>query len=132
LHQDSRKSTSPIDDPTVTSNGSAATITLAASVKNALISLSPTIDYSFTMTLDVSGPDPTLVLNGTRDNFPAYEIYVNSEPIYQFAPHGAAGSTLPVNHYGPADLGGLFPILGNATIAPVNCTLYATISSTCR
>ena len=44
------------------------------------------IDWDFAMTLDASADPVQWTLNGAHDGFPAYEIYVNGETVYQYDP----------------------------------------------
>jgi hypothetical protein len=49
-------------------------------------SLAP-IHYQATVTIDRSNPgQPRYTITGTNSEFPAYEIYINSQRIYQFDP----------------------------------------------
>jgi PKD repeat protein len=131
LHQADGKGVGDIAAPAVASAGQTATVSLAAHVRNGLITVSPKIDYTISMVFDVNGSDPIVTISGTRDNFPAYEIYVNDQPVYQFAPGGLAPDQLPVVSFGAWDLRGLFPILGNFTFPTFRCVLYATSPATC-
>lgn len=51
--------------------------------RDQLIAGAPSIDWDFTITLDTSGPEPKYELAGKWDGYPAMEIYVNRQPIYQ-------------------------------------------------
>jgi hypothetical protein len=133
LHHGHAEGVGNVPPPTVgPGNDGTMIVRLRASVRNGLITVSPRIDYDVMMAFSVSGADPTVTITGKRDNFPAYEIYVNYDPVYEFAPAGLASTQLPVLDFGPWALKGLFPIFGNAQILPVECVLYATISPLCH
>lgn len=51
--------------------------------RDQLITGAPSIDWDFTITIDTSGPEPKYELAGKWDGYPAMEIYVNRQPIYQ-------------------------------------------------
>ena len=44
------------------------------------------IDWDFTLTLDNSAEPGVWTLSGAHDGFPAYEIYINGQPVYQHDP----------------------------------------------
>lgn len=93
-------------------------VTLKGSAKNGLIPLSPAIDWNLTLDLEVGMPAPRVFINGSRDQFPAYEIYVNSQRVYEFAPGSLGAAQIPVLRFGALDLAGLFPA-AYAPISPV-------------
>ena len=51
---------------------------------NPLVSGSPGISYSITITIDKTLG--TYSITGTHDGFPAYEIYINGKRVYQHDP----------------------------------------------
>jgi len=52
--------------------------------RDQLIAGAPSIDWDFTIFIDTSGPAPKYELAGTWDGYPAMEIYINRQPIYQY------------------------------------------------
>jgi hypothetical protein len=42
------------------------------------------ISWNFFLHVDTSGPQPTVAISGAHDGFPAYEIYVNDQPVYLY------------------------------------------------
>jgi len=52
--------------------------------RDQLITGAPSIDWDFTILIDSSGPAPKYELAGTWDGYPAMEIYINRQPIYQY------------------------------------------------
>ena len=56
--------------------------------RDQLIAGAPSIDWDFTITIDTSGPEPKYELAGKWDGYPAMEIYVNRQPIYQHKGEG--------------------------------------------
>ena len=52
--------------------------------RDQLIAGAPSIDWDFTILIDTSGPAPKYELAGTWDGYPAMEIYINRQPIYQY------------------------------------------------
>jgi PKD domain len=104
------------DAPDVVPGTTTARVTFNGPVKNGLIEYSPTIDWTITLQFDVSGV-PQVTVAGMHDQFPAYEIYVNSVPIYRWAP---TSEPLPVVRFGPLSLLGL---LDEQPFPPIRCYL---------
>jgi hypothetical protein len=55
---------------------------------NGLVTLlAPAIDWrNLRVNIDASTAKPEVLINGQHDQFPAYEVYINDEPIYRFSP----------------------------------------------
>lgn len=52
--------------------------------RDQLLAGAPSIDWDFTIVIDTSGPTPKYELAGSWDGYPAMEIYINRQPIYQY------------------------------------------------
>lgn len=52
--------------------------------RDQLIAGAPSIDWDFTIVIDTSGPTPKYELAGRWDGYPAIELYINRQPIYQY------------------------------------------------
>lgn len=52
--------------------------------RDQLIAGAPAIDWDFTIVIDTSGSQPKYELAGSWDGYPAMEIYINRQPIYQY------------------------------------------------
>jgi len=77
-------------------------------VSNKLISPSPTIDWKLRVAIDTQNEDvPRVRVIGSRDQFPAYEIYVDGHAVYTWAPGNRKASELPVVSFGASDIVGL-------------------------
>jgi hypothetical protein len=81
----------PTTDTVTVSHPSPSVVvaTLEMVVSNPTIKLSPLapIHYKTTVTIDRSNPSqPTCTVTGTNCEFPAYEIYINSQQVYHFDP----------------------------------------------
>jgi hypothetical protein len=55
---------------------------------NGLVTLlAPAIDWqNLQVNINASTAKPEVLINGQHDQFPAYEVYINDEPIYRFSP----------------------------------------------
>lgn len=95
-------------------------VNLSGEAKNGLVPISPSIQWNFSIDIETGTPTPRVFVNGSRDRFPAYEIYVNGQNVYHFAPTGLSESQLPVERFGMLDLAGLFT---NESIKPVQTAL---------
>ena len=69
-------------------------IVVSASVANPLISVAPTIDYSYSIIID--GNNKKAMVSGSHDRFPWHEVIINGT---QFVADGPSGPTKT-----PADL----------------------------
>ena len=128
LKQDAHQgTTNNLRPPSTRVVGDRLQVTLKGSARNGLVALSPTIDWNWTVEFrllrDAAGSLQVMTF-GDRDAFPAYEIYVNELPVYQWAPHGAPASGLPVVSYGPLDLQGLLSFFHEFDAR--TCTIDAT------
>jgi len=65
--------------------------------------VSPEINWDFTITIDTSGTSAHWTINGAHDGFPAYEVYINDNPIHTYSPGPGP--------YGLFDILKLFPPL---------------------
>jgi hypothetical protein len=70
---------------------------------NPLVFGAPEINWDFTITIDTSGSSTHWTIMGDHDGFPAYEVYINNNPIYTFSPGPGP--------YGLFDILKLFPPL---------------------
>lgn len=52
--------------------------------RDQLLAGAPSIDWDFTIVIDTSGPTPKYELAGSWDGYPAMELYINRQPIYQY------------------------------------------------
>ena len=52
--------------------------------RDQLIAGAPSIDWDLTIIIDTSGPTPKYDVAGTWDGYPAMEIYINRQPVYQY------------------------------------------------
>jgi hypothetical protein len=84
-------------------NAKQVSIHLYGGASNPLVRGAPAIDWDLTLTIDTSGAKPHWTLNGAHDGFPAYELYINGQPIHTYSPGPGP--------YGFSDLLKLFPPL---------------------
>ncbi len=75
---------------------------------NPFVWYSPSIDWDFEVTIDISTPKPAWTLEGTWDGFPAVEVYINDQPLYHLSPGPGP--------YSLADLAALLPGVGDETV----------------
>lgn len=61
--------------------------------RNRLVFGSPSIDWWLDITIDTSGSEPTYQVAGTWDGYPAAELYINRQPVFQATPGLRPGST---------------------------------------
>lgn len=103
-HSSSQGTTADMQTPSIVSTGvNTATIKFAGKTRSGEIMLSPTIDWNMTIGLTTANNGTTqATVQGSHDAFPAYEVYGNDTPLYQFSPTGA--STVPVTAFGFNDV----------------------------
>jgi hypothetical protein len=123
LHQNEQSPTTGIELPANTHvSPTRERVVLKGRSANALVPFSPSIDWNINVDIETATPTPRVYVHGTKDQFPAYEIYVNNQPVYRFAPTGLSPSELPVTMFGAADLLGLSQ-LANWPIQPTETVL---------
>lgn len=94
---------------------------LTGEVRNGLIPLSPSIQWNTSLDIEMNaGSTPRIFVNGSHDLFPAYEMYVNNQPVYRFAPDGLQAGQLPVPNFGAGDIAGLYV---NTPLTPTTTVL---------
>lgn len=97
-----------INTPTLVQlSNNTAQVVMNGSTANTLVANSPAIDWGLTFQLSLSGDQLSVLTRGTHDRFPAYEAYVNDQRVYEYAPDGTAGSTMPIVRFGGLDILGL-------------------------
>jgi hypothetical protein len=83
LHESGQASTSNMEILVVRVNSKSVLVHLNGSAVNPLVALAASIDWNLELEIDVSTEPPTWTLNGIEDGFPAFELYVNDERIYE-------------------------------------------------
>jgi hypothetical protein len=62
--------------------------------RNGLIAGSPSIDWDFTVTVDVSGPEPVYEVTGRWDGYPAMELAINHDRVLAYMPGSGTAELL--------------------------------------
>lgn len=85
LHQMKRAATDGMLTIVRRRSDSSVEIHVLGSADNPLVA-SASIDWDLTLTIDVAGGEPHWTLEGTHNNFPAYEIFVNGQKVHGHSP----------------------------------------------
>jgi hypothetical protein len=84
LHDTGRASNSGMSVTAQRLSDTKVEVALNGAVGNPLVFSAPTTDWLLKVVIDEAAS--TWTLTGDHDGFPAYEVYINSQPMYTFSP----------------------------------------------
>jgi PKD repeat protein len=126
---DNEATASGLDTPDVTPGSNATSVQIHFEGHSAmpLLFIDPPIDWKLDVDVTEANGVFTLKTEGSRDNFPAYEIYAADLPVYRWAP----STSIPVVTY-PLDVP-LLGLTGNSLVDSQSCDIPVTRDSdTCQ